>query len=414
MLSLPVKLHHQHRFQHDGQRYVVDLEAGEVVPIDPVMNDILDCCETLTFHGLVRQLRPKYLKQTIFEGLRKLEELATIGLIISQTSPNVPSEPEQSHQRRLRVFVLHSISEPDLYPQDSYAFLQALAQHAEISYALFDATELPTELQGTGIEVASIQTDPDHSLARHLNSLTDAYDALLLLKAEYLRDLQLFECVDFPVIIRVSGNMEGTTTVGRIRGIPRVETTINGILAKQAAMRPYNAIVLESFWLGELFSKLLSQAEGLHLIPLPAEAQVNIREEESICAYLSGLFNIDWMFIRSQGVSDNYGWDHVAEQYIQLLERLVERRALYSPNAASLPSGFCQGYDPTNGKIWSQAVMFLDLLKGDMTTAIIQALSRNHTPREIALLLENICTSEQAAQIRGTLSSDYLYPSLKE
>ena len=409
MLSLPVKLHHQHRFQHDGQWYVVDLEAGEVVPIDPVMNDILDCCEGLTFHGLVGQLRQKYLKQAIFEGLRKLEQLAAIGLITAQTSPNAPSESEKSQQRRLRVFVLHSISEADLYPQDSYAFLQSLAQHAEISYALFDATELPVELQGAGIEVASIQTDPGYSLARYLNSLTDSYDALLLLTAEYLQDLQLFECTDLPVVIRVSGDIEGTTTVGRIRGVPQVETTINGILAKQAAMKPYDAIVLERLWLCELFSKLLGQTEGLHLIPLPAEAQANLRQGESIRPYLSGLFKVDLTSIESQEDSDNYGWDHVAAQYVQLLEQLVERRALYSPNAAPLPLGFCQGYDPTNRKIWSQAVMFPNLLKGDMTTAIVQALSRNHTPREIELLLESICTPEQATQIRGTLSSNCLY-----
>ena len=408
MLSFPVKLHHQHRFQHNGQWYVVDLEAGEVVPIDPVMNDILDCCETLTFHALVRQLRQKYLKQAIFEGVRKLEELAAIGLLVAQTSPNLPSEPEKSQQRRLRVFVLHSISEPDLYLQDSYAFLQSLSQHAEISYALFDATELPTELQGAGIEVASIQTDPDHSLARYLNSLTDSYDALLLLKAEYLRDLQLFECTDLPVVIRVSGDMEGTTTVGRIRGIPQVETTINGILAKQAAMRPYDAVVLERPWLRELFSKLLGHTEGLHLIPPPADAEVNARQEESIRSYLSGLFKVDLTSIESQESVENYGWADVAEGYTQLLEQSVEQRGLYSPNTVPAPVGFCQGYDPTNRKIWSQAVMFPDLLKGDMTTAIIQALSRNHTPREIVLLLESICTPEQAAQIRGTLSSDYL------
>ena len=409
MLSFPVKLHHQHRFQHDGQWYVVDLEAGEVVPIDPVMNDILDCCEGLTFHGIVRQLRQKYLKQAIFEGVRKLEELAAIGLIIFQTAPNAPSEPGKSQQHRLRVFVLHSIFESDLYLQDSYAFLQSLAQHAEISYALFDATELPTELQGAGIGLASIQTDADHSLARYLNSLTDSYDALLLLKAEYLRDLQLFECVDLPVIIRVSGDMEGTTTVGRIRGIPQVETTVNGILVKQAAMRPYDAIVLERPWLRELLSKLSSHTEGLHLIPPPVDAQVNVRQEESIRSYLSGLFNIDLTSDESQEDSDNYDWDHVAEGYIQLLDQLVERRTLYSPNAVPAPFGFCQGYDPTNRKVWSQAVMFPDLLKGDMTTAIIQALSRNHRPKEVELLLESICTPEQAAQIKGTLSSNYTF-----
>ena len=408
MLSFPVKLHHQHRFQHNGQWYVVDLEVGEVVPIDPVINDILDCCETLTFHALVRQLRPKYLKQAIFEGVRKLEELAAIGLITSQTSPNAPSESKKSQQRRLRVFVLHSISEPDLYPQDSYAFLQSLARHAEIDYALFDATELPTELQGAGIEVASIRTGFDHSLARYLNSLTDSYDALLLLQVEYLQDLQLFECTDLPIVIRVSGDMEGTTTVGRIRGIPQVETTINGILAKQAAMRPCDAIVLERPWLRELFSKLLGQTEGLHLISPPAEAQANARQEESICFYLSGLFNVDLTSIELQEGAENDGWDDVAEKYIQLLNQLVERRTLYSPNAIPSPLGFCQGYDPTNRKVSSQAVMFPDLLKGDMTTAIVQALSRSHTPREIELLLESICTPEQAAQIRGTLSSDYL------
>ena len=408
MLSLPVKLHHQHRFQHNGQWYVVDLEAGEVVPIDSVMNDILDCCEELTFHGLVRQLRQRHLKQVIFEGLRKLEELAAIGLIISQPAPNVPSEPEQSQQHRLRVFVLHSISEPDFYPQDSYAFLQSLAQHAEIDYALFDATEPPTGLQGADIGFVSIQTGFDRSLARYLNSLTDSYDALLLLKVEYLQDLQLFECADFPVVIRVSNNMEETTAVGRVHGIPQIETTINGILAKQAAMRPYDAIVLDSLWLHELFSKVLGQTEELHLIPLPAEAQVNVRQEASIRSYLSGLFKVDLTSIESQEDFDNYGWDHVANRYVQLLEQLVERRVLYSPNAVPSPLGFCQGYDPTNRKVSSQAVMFPSLLKGDMTTAIVHALSRNHRPREIALLLGSICTPEQAAQIRGTLSPDYL------
>ena len=230
MLRFPVQLHNHHQFQHDQQWYIVDLEAGEVIQIDEVIHSILNSCETCTFHELVERLKHKHSKQALFEGIRKLESLSKLGLVASQDASEPIFSAKNTTKDLIRLLVLHSLDTGDPYPEDSWALLRAMAKYVEISYASFDAQEIPLALREVGIHGFSIQTEGDHSLARCLASVGSSYDALLLLHADSLRTLQLFECLQMPIIIRISSEIQGTTTVGGIHGIPKVETVINSTL----------------------------------------------------------------------------------------------------------------------------------------------------------------------------------------
>lgn len=386
MLGFPIRLHHQHRFQHNQQWYVVDMEVGEVVKIDEVVHSILDCCEAYTFHELVERLKHRYPKHALFEGVRKLKRFAKLGLIVSQKASEPIFMKKNTSETRMRLFVLHSLDTPDPYPEESYALLRAMTEYVEMSYALFNTRELPPALQETDIHSFSIQAEGDHSLARCLESVASSHDALLLLYADSLKVLQLFECLQMPVITRVSNDIQGTTTVGRIHGIPKVETVINSTLAMHAAMRPFDAAVIDSPWLYQIFLQLLNQPEGIHFIPLPKQVEANRLPNRAVLSDLSNLFEVN-LTSTSQGATDDANWNSIAKAFVHLLRELIDKRSACE-SVADVAFRFCQRYNPTSGKVSSQAVMFPSLLKHDMTRAIIKALSENHTKKEVDILRE--------------------------
>lgn len=385
MLRFPLKLHNHHRFQYNQQWYVVDIEVGEVVQIDEVIHSILDCCETCTFHQLVEQLKHKHPKQALFEGIRKLERLAKLELVVSQIVSEPIFEKKNAVNKRIRLLALHSLDATDPYPEDSWTLLRAMSEHVEVSYALFNIQELPPVLQETDIQGFFIQTEDDHSLARHLEGLEDSHDALLLLHADSLKVLQLFEYIPLPVIMRVSGEIQGTTTITRIHGVPKAETIINTTLAVHAAMRPFDATVVDSYWLYQLSFHLLNQPEGIHFIPLPKEVSANRLPDPSVLSYLSNLFEVNLTSTLPSGASDVHHWGNVAEVFAQLLADLIRKRQICKPDLDGALR-FCQRYNPVSGEVSHHAVMLSSLLKSDMSSTIMRTLSKNHTKREIECL----------------------------
>ncbi|MCY3721518.1 MAG: hypothetical protein OXG97_04805 [Candidatus Poribacteria bacterium] len=384
MLQFPVKLNHQHRFEYNQQWYVVDLEVGEVVQIDGVIHSILDYCETCTFHELIERLKHKYPKQTLFAGIRKLERLAKLGLVCSQNVCESILSVKNAVKTQTRLFVLHSLDATDPYLEDSWALLRAMAESVEINYALFNTQELPPTLRGTNIQGFFIQTEGDHSLARYLAGLADSYNALLLLHGDSLKVLQLLEYIPLPVIIRTSSDIQGTTAASRIHGVPKVETVVNNTLALHTTMRPFDAAVIDSPWLYHIVSHLLNQPENLHFIPVPKQIEANRLPDPAVLSHLSNLFEVD-LTSTPLGALDKTNWDSVAKGFIQLLTKLINKRSVCE-SAADVAFRFSQRYNPTSGEVSSQAVMFSSLLKHNMSAAIIEALSKDHTERELELV----------------------------
>lgn len=391
MLRFPIKLHRQHRFQYNQQWYVVDLEVGEVVQIDEVIHSILDCCETCTFHELVERLRHRCPKQVLFEGVRKLERLAKLGLIISQNISEPILSAKNAVKTQTRLFVLHSLDTPDPYPEDSWALLRAMAEYVEISYALFNIPEIPSALRKTGIHGFSIEMEGDYSLARCLESMASSHDALLLLHSDSLRTLQLFECFQMPIITRISSDIQGTTTVAGIHGIPKIETVINSTLAIYAAMRFFDATVIDMPWLYQLFFHLLNQPEGFHFISLPKTVEANRLPDPSVLSDLSDLFEGNLTSVSPLEATDNTNWDITAKMFVHLLRELINKKSSCQPTTG-LPFRFCQKYNPISGEISPQAVMLPSLLKHDIGRAIMEALRRNHTDKEVELVRETFAT----------------------
>ncbi len=391
MLQFPVKLHNQHRFQYDQQYYVVDLEVGEILPVDEVVHAILEHCESCTFHELVEQLKPLYPKQTLFEGIRKLERLAKIGLIISQNAYEPIFREKKTPKNQIRVFALHSLDTPDPHSEDSWNLLRAMIDYVEISYAVFNEQQFPSILRETGIHEFAIQTESDHSLARCLESVSSSHDALLLLHADSLRTLQLFESVQMPVIARVSDDIQGTTHLGGIHGIPKIETVINSALAMYAAMRSFDAAVIESPWLYEIFLYLLKHTEGFHLISLPKKIGAKRFPGHSTLVDLSNLFEVDLTLTRTLEGDDNADWDSVARAYVHLINGLIGKRFSCEANDDSMVR-FSQKYNPSSGTVSAQTFMFPSLIKRDTNDAIIGTLSKNHTQKEIEIVRDIFAT----------------------
>ena len=151
-------------------------------------------------------------------------------------------------------------------------------------------------------------------------------------------------------------------------------------------MRSFDATVIDSPWLYQIFSHLLNQSEGIHFISLPKQVEANRLPDPSVLSDLSDLFEVDLTSTSLEGL-DDANWDSIAKSFVQLLRGLIDKRSNCEP-IADVAFRFCQRYDPTSGKVSPQTFMFPSLLKPDMNEAIMEALRKNHTNKEVKLVRE--------------------------
>lgn len=149
-------------------------------------------------------------------------------------------------------------------------------------------------------------------------------------------------------------------------------------------MRPFDATVIDSPWLYQIFSHLLNQPEGIRFIPLPKQVETNRLPDHAMLSNLSDLFEVDLTSTPLEP-PDDANWDSVAKTFVQLLRELKNKRSVYE-SAADMAFRFSQRYNPTSGSVSAQAVMFPSLLKHNMSAAIIEVLRKNHTESELRLV----------------------------
>ena len=73
------QLKQHHKFEKDDQKYVADLEIGDIVQIDDVEWEILSRYESQTHHQIVEVLKKEYKLAAIFDGIERLERLGKTG-----------------------------------------------------------------------------------------------------------------------------------------------------------------------------------------------------------------------------------------------------------------------------------------------------------------------------------------------
>ena len=91
------RLKQHHKFEQDDQKYVADLETGDIVQINDVEWEILSRYESQTHHQIVEALKKEYKLTAIFDGIERLERLGQQGglltPIVEAAAPTMPNRP---------------------------------------------------------------------------------------------------------------------------------------------------------------------------------------------------------------------------------------------------------------------------------------------------------------------------------
>ena len=134
MIQFPQQLHAIHKFRRNDEIYVADLEMGHTIPINGIIEEVLEHCLHLSTDQIIEELAARYNRFEILENLNFLSKLADLGLLFS---PVPHQEDRVSTPDRLKIFVAPSFLEHRGTASFSlnaanHRLLTTLVNHAEV------------------------------------------------------------------------------------------------------------------------------------------------------------------------------------------------------------------------------------------------------------------------------------------
>ncbi|MDE0015404.1 MAG: hypothetical protein OXU51_04400, partial [Candidatus Poribacteria bacterium] len=261
MIQFPQQLHTIHKFRRNDEIYIADLETGHTVPINGIIEEVLEHCPHLSTDQIIEELVTKYNRFEILENLHFLSKLADLGLLFS---PIPHQEEKVSTSDRLKIFVApgfweHRNTTSFLLNAANHRLLTMLVNHAEVYLGFPEVEENQEEIE-KGFDVDGIKPVFFPSRNR-TNSVTKFIpkdcDGILSLSPISLGEQIFLKSLSIPFFGRVSNETLAT------------EQGINRTLEKYTALREYDALVCDASWTASFFSKLVSGSEmsGFHCVP---------------------------------------------------------------------------------------------------------------------------------------------------
>ena len=228
----------------------MDIEARQVLEINPLVWDILERCGQHTNNEIIEQLELKYNKQDILQAFGNLEFQERQGLIFASGT----THSSMSKQQRLRIFVPMSNPFPDDVTYTAgggviaiHHIVKALAQYADI-FLLSDQKEIAEGVYGT-----SLSNEDWNALPRFL--MRERYDGILLLQADSYHLSRFLVDSQIPVIMRL----------GTLRG--RGGELVNLIFFLYALMRDFDAFLCPAHSVKDFYAQFLFDTDCFRVVP---------------------------------------------------------------------------------------------------------------------------------------------------
>lgn len=158
MIQFPQQLHTIHKFRRNDEIYIADLETGHTVPINGIIEEVLEHCPHLSTDQIIEELVTKYNRFEILENLHFLSKLADLGLLFS---PIPHQEEKVSTSDRLKIFVApgfweHRNTTSFLLNAANHRLLTMLVNHAEVYLGFPEVEENQEEIE-KGFDVDGIK-----------------------------------------------------------------------------------------------------------------------------------------------------------------------------------------------------------------------------------------------------------------
>ncbi len=276
MIQFPCNLHNLYQFERDDERFVVDLDAGVVIPVNDIVCDILNACSVSETEVITEAIADKHGRSKFFEALDFISKLSEIGLLFSPDQPEI--EPSQRRDRPkilLTAGVLESRkTTPFLLSAANHQLLKMLTNHADLYLPVSETDnnrqEIEDGLRTEGIQSIFFRNDRSFSPAKFIPK--DCTGVLAL--APLTVGEQVFlKFNTTPVILRLS-NAALTS-----------HKAINTVLERCAALRDFDAFVCDASWTQTFFSDFVPDMHVFHHIPYGIDTSVFRPMDKTKCKH---------------------------------------------------------------------------------------------------------------------------------
>ena len=265
MIQFPCNLHNLHQFKRDDERFVADLDAGVVVPVNEVVCDVLNVCGSSETDAILETLVNKYNRSEVFEAFDFLSRLSEIGFLFSPDPPEIES-PQWSE--RPKIFLTGGVLESKkttsfLLSAANHHLLTTLANHAELYLPVSETDnnrqEIEEDLRAEGVHPIFFRSDRSFSPAEFI---PQDCDGILALAPLTVGEQVFLKFNRHPVILRLSNE----TLIS--------PETRNTLLERCAASRDFDAFACDASWTQTFFSHFVPDLSVFHHVPYGVDTSV--------------------------------------------------------------------------------------------------------------------------------------------
>ncbi|MDE0084308.1 MAG: hypothetical protein OXU23_01245 [Candidatus Poribacteria bacterium] len=277
MIQFPRNLHNLHQFRRDGKRFVVDLDAGVVVPVNEVICDVLKACGLSETDAIIENLADKYgSRSEILKALAFLTKLSEMGILFSSDRSDI--RPSQCNERP-KIYVTPGVFEnrettPFLSSAANHNLITVLANHADLYLALsetdYNRQLIEENLQIKGVHPIFFENNRTFSPAK---SVPKDCDGILALSPLTVAEQVFLKFNTLPVIMRLSNE---TLTSDEAR---------NTTLERCAALKDFDAFACDASWTQTFFSDFVPDMSVFHHVPYGIETSIFKPMDKTKCKY---------------------------------------------------------------------------------------------------------------------------------
>ena len=250
------RLKQHHKFEQDDQKYVADLETGDIVQINDIEWEILSRYESQTHHQIVEALKKEYKLTAIFDGIERLERLAQQGglltPIVEAAEPTTPNRPPKL------LVPFHFTKEKSALDYitnlNRYQSLTHLAEFAELETLAFQGEKKEDIPDLDEVRVRNISRAKSDTLMPPWYAM-DGYDGILLLSQFLTDDLPYYRIPDVPIVHCIEGDQ-------RLQHV-----LLRTLLTLCAFQSSKDTLVVKASWMKAWLAELGAPVENVQVIP---------------------------------------------------------------------------------------------------------------------------------------------------
>ncbi len=252
MLVCPKPTTHLHKFRQGNRLYVADLSQCVVLEIDSIVWDILGLCPTGSSEEIIEKLGKTYSNESVIAALESLATMEARGVLFSNLESSPAALGEETTQK-LKILVLQR--SPYAADLRLAAGGVSVAHHNLLksleTYASLDVVGDRDERFNGSVQGIRCQVNDKSAL---LKLMANNYDGVLLESHQGNRFLSVLDYIDAPFVVPIH-SARGHNSNG-----------INTGLLWYAAMRPFDAFLVPTNSVRELYSRFVFDTDMFHTI----------------------------------------------------------------------------------------------------------------------------------------------------